>query len=59
MVAGRSLVLATWLYERDDEWKAQIATASLDPFRGYATALNQQLPHAVRVLTRSMSPSSG
>ena len=31
-------------------WRAQIATASLDPFRGYATALNQQLPQAVRVL---------
>src|SRR6476469_9891387 len=51
VVAGRSgVVLAAWLHERDDEWKAQIATASLDPFRGYATALNQQLPHAVRVL---------
>ena len=51
VVAGRSgVVLAAWLHERDDEWKAQIATASLDPFRGYATALHQQLPHAVRVL---------
>jgi transposase len=51
VVAGRSgMVLANWLGERDDEWKAKIATASLDPFRGYATALNQQLPQAVRVL---------
>ena len=51
VVAGRSgVVLATWLHERDDDWKAQIATASLDPFRGYATALNQQLQQAVRVL---------
>jgi transposase len=51
VVAGRSgAVLATWLGERDDQWKAQIATASLDPFRGYATALNQQLRQAVRVL---------
>jgi len=51
VVAGRSgVVLATWLHERDDDWKAQIATASLDPFRGYATALSQQLPQAVRVL---------
>jgi transposase len=51
VVAGRSgVVLAAWLHERDDQWKAQIATASLDPFRGYATALNQQLPQAVRVL---------
>src|SRR4029078_3464480 len=51
VVAGRSgVVLAACLHERDDEWKAQIATASLDPFRGYATAVHQQLPHAVRVL---------
>ena len=27
-----------------------MATASLDPFRGYATALSTQLPDAVRVL---------
>ena len=51
VVPGRSgVVLAAWLHERDDDWKAQIATASLDPFRGYATALNQQLQQAVRVL---------
>ena len=51
VVAGRSgVVLAAWLHERDHAWRAQIATASLDPFRGYATALNQQLPQAVRVL---------
>jgi len=51
VVAGRSgVVLAAWLHERDDDWKAQIATASLDSFRGYATALHQQLPQAVRVL---------
>ena len=29
---------------------ANVVTASLDPFRGYATALNTQLPDAVRVL---------
>jgi transposase len=51
VVDGRSgVVLAAWLGERDDQWKTQIATASLDPFRGYATALNQQLPQTVRVL---------
>ncbi len=60
VVAGRSgVVLAGWLHERDHAWRAQIATASLDPFRGYATALNQQLPRADRVPTRSMSRSSG
>jgi transposase len=51
VVDGRSgVVLAAWLGERDDKWKTQIATASPDPFRGYATALNQQLPQTVRVL---------
>jgi transposase len=45
------VVLASWLHERDDGWNsAQIATASLDPFPGYATALNQQLPQPVCVL---------
>jgi len=34
----------------DEAWRAGIATASLDPFRGYATALGSQLPGAVRVL---------
>jgi hypothetical protein len=48
VVAGRSgVVLAAWLHERDDAWRAWIATASLDPFGGYATALNQQLPQPV------------
>jgi transposase len=51
VVAGRSgVVLADWLGERNDDWTAHIATASLDPLRGYATALNQQLPQTVRVL---------
>ncbi len=52
-------VLAGWLHKRDDAWTAVIATASLDPFRGYATALHQQLPHTVRVLDPSMSRRSG
>jgi transposase len=51
VVEGRSgTVLASWLAERDGAWRAGIATASLDPFRGYATALTSQLPDAVRVL---------
>ena len=51
VVEGRSgTVLATWLADRDPGWRAGIATASLDPFRGYATALSGQLPDAVRVL---------
>ena len=51
VVEGRSgTVLAAWLAEQDQAWRARIATASLDPFRGYATALTTQLPDAVRVL---------
>jgi hypothetical protein len=34
VVEGRSgTVLADWLADRDDDWKAAVATASLDPFR--------------------------
>jgi len=51
VVEGRSgTVLAQWLHERAQECKTAVATASLDPFRGYATALTAQLPDAVRVL---------
>jgi transposase len=51
VVEGRSgSVLAAWLADRDSAWRAGISTASLDPFRGYATALTTQLPDAVRVL---------
>jgi transposase len=48
---GRSgSVLADWLAAREPAWRPRIITASLDPFRGYATALATQLPHATRVL---------
>jgi transposase len=48
---GRSgAALDNWLAGRGPEWKQRITTASLDPFRGYATALNSQLPEATRVL---------
>jgi transposase len=51
VVRGRSgAVLGDWLNARDDAWRAAIGTASLDPFRGYATALSTHLPDAVRVL---------
>lgn len=51
VLEGRSgTVLASWLAQRDPSWRAGIETASLDPFRGYATALGAQLPAAVRVL---------
>ncbi len=35
---------------QDPAWRQQVTTASLDPFRGYATALRTSLPEAVRVL---------
>jgi len=36
---GRSgTVLAQWITERSAEWRDGVAVASLDPFRGYATA---------------------
>ncbi|WP_395729245.1 ISL3 family transposase [Nakamurella sp.] len=51
VAAGRSgTVLSGWLAARDDDFRTQIVTASLDPFRGYATALAAQLPQTVRVL---------
>jgi transposase len=51
VVEGRSGgVLGDWMGERDAGWRAAVTTASLDPFRGYATALSSQLPDAVRVL---------
>jgi transposase len=51
VVEGRSgTVLGGWLGRRDQSWRDEITTASLDPFRGYATALRTQLPGAVRVL---------
>lgn len=51
VVEGRSgIVLGDWLAERDPGWRAAVGTASLDPFRGYATALTHRLPDAVRVL---------
>jgi transposase len=42
--------LVGWLGERDPGWRAQVMTAALDPYRGYASALRTALPHAVRVL---------
>jgi transposase len=51
VVADRSAsALVSWLDKRDPDWRAQVATASLDPYRGYASALRTALPHAVRVL---------
>ena len=51
VVAGRSgTALSGWVSARDEDWRAGISVAALDPFRGYATALRTTLPQAVRVL---------
>lgn len=51
VVPGRSgRAYASWIGDREDSWRAGIGFAALDPFRGYATALRTELPHAVRVL---------
>lgn len=51
VVPGRTgKVYADWLAEREDRWRAAVAFAALDPFRGYGTALAHALPDAIRVL---------
>ena len=51
VVPGRSgAVLSSWLRDREEGWRSQVAIAALDPFRGYASALRTHLPGAVRVL---------
>ena len=51
VVRGRSAsALGGWLQDRPEQWRAGIATASLDPFRGYASALTKHVPQAIRVL---------
>ena len=51
VVPGRTkAVVSQWISARPPEWREQIHTCSLDPFRGYATALSTSLPHAIRVL---------
>jgi transposase len=36
--------------EHDPGWRAAVTTAALDPYRSYASALRNALPHPVRVL---------
>src|SRR3712207_2445402 len=51
VVEGRSaMALTCWIAQREPGWRASIAAASLDPYRGYAAALRTGLPTAVRVL---------
>ena len=51
VVPGRTgNAYASWILEREQQWRDRISLAALDPFRGYATALSTTLPQAVRVL---------
>jgi transposase len=50
-VLGRTkTAIQGWFSFCHPGWRDAIGTASLDPFRGYATALTVGLPQAVRVL---------
>jgi len=47
VVADRTrAAVHSWLEVRSRDWLAQVATVSLDPWRGYATALVASLGHA-------------
>src|SRR3954452_44421 len=51
VVPGRTgTAYAAWLKEQPAEFVAGVRQASLDPFRGYANAIRDELPDAVAVL---------
>lgn len=51
LVPGRSgKAYADWLKDRGTGFTAGIKTAALDPFRGYANAIRDELPEAITVL---------
>lgn len=51
VVPGRSgTAYATWLAGQDESFRGGIEHAALDPFRGYANAIRDELPDAVAVL---------
>ena len=50
-VVGRSgTAYKTWLQNQPDRFSGQVEQAALDPFRGYANAIRDELPDAVAVL---------
>ena len=50
-VVGRSgTAYATWLTEQGEGFTSGVEQAALDPFRGYANAIRDELPDAVAVL---------
>ncbi|GAA4026935.1 hypothetical protein GCM10023063_04900 [Arthrobacter methylotrophus] len=51
LVPGRSAkAYGDWLKDGGEEFTAGIQTAALDPFRGYANAIRDELPEAITVL---------
>src|SRR5512135_1352576 len=51
VMPGRSgKVYADWIRQQDAAWRERVRVAALDPFCGYATALEAALPEATRVL---------
>lgn len=51
LVEGRSgKAYADWLKDQGADFAAGIKTAALDPFRGYANAIRDELPEAITVL---------
>jgi transposase len=56
VMPGRTkAVVQQWFQGRDAGWRERITVCSLDPFRGYATALTTSLPHACASWTPSTS----
>lgn len=50
-VVGRSgTVYKAWLQEQGEQFTGNVEHAALDPFRGYANAIRDELPDAVAVL---------
>ena len=51
LVPGRSgEAYATWLQDRGEQFRARVRVATLDPFRGYKNAIDDQLQDARSVL---------
>jgi transposase len=51
LVAGRTgTAYSTWLHQRGQAFRQRVQVATLDPFRGYKNAIDDQLEDAVAVL---------
>jgi transposase len=51
LVAGRTgTAYSTWLHQRGQAFRQRVGVATLDPFRGYKNAIDDQLEDAVAVL---------